>query len=127
MTYSLPKIMEIAKQQGQEAIALKKIQRVIDQIYYNKGYAMEYFKSASDLENPADVKKSIMKILAKGYATKNDVDYFLFFDKETNYRIMDLKNIESIIDGELLNTTVKDATLGFNWNNPYPNMTFKRK
>lgn len=126
MTYSLPKIIEIAKQQGQEAIALKKIQRVIDQIYYNKGFATQYFKSASDLENPADVKKSITKILAHGYAVKNNVDYFLFFDRDTNYRIMDLKDIDSIIDKELLNTTVKDATLGYNWNNPYPNMTFKR-
>lgn len=126
MTHSISKVMEIAKQKNEESIALKKIQRIVDQIYYNKGEAFKYFKSPNDVINPADVKKGLMKIMSHGYATKTNVDYFMFFDKNsTSYRIMPITDMDSIIDKELLNTRTKDATLGFKWDNPYPNLRFK--
>ena len=125
MTLAIPEIMEMAKKEGKEKQAFDRIVKVLDQIYYGKGFAKEYFKSPSDLTDPEKIKKSITKILAKSYAAKNGVDYFLMFDKDSNYRLIDIKNIDEIVDQGALDTKVKSSRLGYNWNNPYPNMAFK--
>ena len=125
MTVGITMLAEFAKTTNTETKLLQNVQKLLENIYYNKGFTKDYIKSFKDLTDANYLKKSLNKILFKSYAAKNNVDFFLFFDGDSNYRVIDMENIDDEIDAGNINTTTSDP-LGYFWDNPYPNMKFKR-
>lgn len=125
MTVGITMLAEFAKATNTETKLLQNVQKLLENIYYNKGFTKDYIKSFKDLTDANYLKKSLNKILFKSYAAKNNVDFFLFFDGDSNYRVIDMSNVDEEIDKGNINTTTGDP-LGYFWDNPYPNMKFKR-
>jgi len=123
MTVGITMLAEYAKATNTESLLLKNYVKLLENVYYSKGFTQKYIKSFSDLTNADYLKKSINKILFKSYAKKNNVDYFLFFDKESNYRIVSVSNIDEEVENGNVNTVTNDPK-GYFWTDPYPNMRF---
>jgi hypothetical protein len=127
MTYGLYNLYNESKKHNTEKKAIQRIQKVIDQIYYSKGFAKKYFSKPEDLSSPEVIKNRLLKTMSHGYAGKTGVDYFLFFDNDSNYRVIDVNKIDDAIDNGDLNTKTEDAKKGFFFYDTYPNLRFKRE
>lgn len=124
MTVGITMLAEYAKETGTEQELLQKFVKLLENVYFNKGFTKKYIKSFNDLTDAHYLKKSINKILFKSYSAKNKVDYFLFFNKNGNYRVVDVNSIDDEVEQGNINTITLDPK-GFFWDNPYPNMRFK--
>lgn len=128
MTFAISNLAKIAKQ---EKVSTDKVtnavQKVIDQIYYGKGYASKYI-TGDNIMVPEKLKKAILKVNMHSYMDKNNIGSFLFWNPNTlDYFTFGKKDIDTVVDQRLVDTTAAkktNAALGFRWSDPYPKLFF---
>ena len=128
--HSLKAVYQIAKKEKKsDSEIFNAIAKVVDQIYYNKGYTSKYFNSAKDFDDLAQAKKNLMKINLHSYMDKNNIGAMLFWSpKSGNYLTFRKDDIDRIVDARAIDTSSsaspKNTSLGYRWNNPYPQLYF---
>ena len=128
--HSLKGLYQIAKKQGiKDNVVFDAIAKVVDQIYYEKGYTRNYFNSPKDFDDLAQAKRNLIKINLHSYMDKNSIGAMLFWNPQsTNYLTFRKEDVDRIVDARAIDTSKsaspKDATLGYRWNNPYPSLFF---
>lgn len=128
VTYAIANLAKIAKQ---ENVSIDKVvsavQKVIDQIYYSKGYASNYI-TADNISEPEKLKKAILKVNMHSYMDKNNIGSFLFWNPANlDYFTFGKKDIDTVVDQRLVDTSAAKKTnpaLGFRWTDPYPKLFF---
>ena len=72
------------------------------------------------------MKKNLLKLNAISYAKKTKVGYFIFINSGTgDYALIDIRDLDDSIDADIIDTTTKDPTKGYKWNNPHPQLLIK--
>jgi hypothetical protein len=108
---------------GSDVIA--RFQTTLDNTFYNKGVAKDYFKDSSDFTNLDKVKKNLIKLNARSYAIKTNVDVFLFLNSSNgDYVIIDIDGLDQAIDDVKFDTSVRGVT-GYKWYDIAPNMVVR--
>ena len=127
INYALKDIYERATKNGfksEEVISY--IQKILDQIFFNKGLASKFFSSPDDFKNLEAMKKKLLELNASAYAAKNNVSYFLMIDSSTgDYVLINVNDIIKAVESGLIDTRTKSPTLGYKWDNPNPQMVIK--
>jgi hypothetical protein len=102
-------------------------QKLLDEIYFDKGLAKKYFNKADDFKDLAKMRNSIFKLNIEAYAEKTNVDAFMFASATTGeYAIVDIDKVGEAIDQGIIKTTA-DPIKGYSWHNPNPNITLGKK
>ena len=128
--HSLKAVYQIAKKENKsDSEIFNAIAKVVDQIYYNKGYTSKYFNSAKDFDDLTQAKKNLMKINLHSYMDKNSIGAMLFWSpKSGNYLTFRKDDVDRIVDARAIDTSSsaapKNTSLGYRWNNPYPQLYF---
>lgn len=127
INYALKNIFDIGVKNGQQPQnIINFIQKLMDQIYFNKGIAKEYFNSPDDFKDLAKLKKNILKLNLKSYTKKIHTDYILFINIKTkDYVLVDVDDIDKIVDDGLIDTITKSDVKGYQWHNPNPSIVIK--
>ena len=128
MTFAISNLAKIAKQENVSTDKVTNaVQKIIDQIYYSKGYAAKYI-SGDNIMVPEKLKKAILKINMHSYMDKNNIGAFLFWNPSNlDYFTFGKKDIDTVVDQRLVDTTAAkktNAALGFRWTDPYPKLFF---
>lgn len=128
MTHAIANITKVAKEEGINlGLVLKDVRNVIDQLYYNQGFADKYITS-DILESPAKLKKAIFKVYTHSYMQKNKIDSLLFWNPNNlEYLIFDKSKVDSVIDNREIDTSMAiktDPELGFRWKDTAPKLYF---
>ncbi len=128
--HSMKAVYQIAKKENKsDSEIFNEIAKVVNQVYYNKGYTNNYFNSGKDLLDLAQAKKNLIKINLHSYMDKNNIGAMLFWSpKSGNYLTFRKEDIDRIVDSRAIDTSAsaapKNASLGYRWNNPYPQLFF---
>ena len=128
--HSLKAVYQIAKKENKsDSEIFNAIAKVVDQIYYNKGYTSNYFNSSKDFDDLTQAKKNLIKINLHAYMDKNNIGAMLFWSpKSGNYLTFRKDDVDRIVDARAIDTSAssapKNASLGYRWNNPYPQLYF---
>ena len=127
INYALKDIYERATKNGYKSEeVISYIQKILDQIFFNKGLASNFFNGPADFENLEDMKKKLLELNASAYAAKNSVEYFLMINSSTgDYVLIDVNNITKAVESGLIDTITKAPTLGYKWDNPNPQIVIK--
>ena len=103
------------------------VQKLLDEIFFNKGLAKKYFSKAEDFKDLAIMRNKIFKLNIEAYAEKTNVDAFMFASAQTGeYALIDTDKVGEAIDQGIIRTTV-DPKLGYKWDNPNPNINLGKK
>lgn len=103
------------------------VQKLMDEIFFDKGLAKKYFNSADDFKDLAKMRNSIFKLNVESYAKKTNVDAFMFATSATGeYAIIDVDNVNEAIDNGIIKVAV-DPKKGYFWHNPNPNVKLGKK
>ena len=102
------------------------IQKILDQVFFNKGLAQKYFNGPQDFKDLAKMKKNLLKLNTEAYAEKTNVGAFLFINSSTgDYVLVETDKISDIVDAGLIDTRTKNPNLGYKWNDPNPNIVIR--
>jgi len=130
MSYGLMALYDVAKKEGKsDQQIFKVIQDGLDSLYYSQGVAKTYFNGKADLTDTATVKKNLLKLNIESYMKKNKIVSLLFFNNNLDYLAFSKDQANSLIDSGKLDTstaTKPDPSKGFSFNNPYPQIYFKK-
>lgn len=130
MPHSLKAIYDIARKEGKtEQEIFKSIANIVDQIYYNKDYTRRYFNSGKDFADMVLAKKNLIKINLHSYMDSKNIGAMLFWSPSSgNYLTFKKEDIDKIVDSRAIDTSSsaspRNASLGYRWNNPYPQLYF---
>ena len=127
INYALKNIYDLAIKNGNKSQdVIEYLQRLLNQVYFNKDIAKEYFNSPDDFKDLAKIKKNLLKLNIKSYAKKINTQDFLFINPKTNdYALIDIDKVEDVVDKGYVDTIVKDLTKGYQWNNPFPQIVIR--
>jgi len=102
-------------------------QKILDEVFFQKGLAKKYFNKADDFKDLAIMRNKIFKLNLESYAEKTNVDAFMFASaKSGEYAIINIDKLGEAIDQGIIRTTVSDV-LGYQWHNPNPNIHLGKK
>lgn len=102
-------------------------QKLLNEVFFNKGLAKKYFNKAEDFKDLAVMRNKIFKLNIEAYAEKTNVDAFMFASAKTGeYALINIDKVGEAIDQGIIRTTV-DPKLGYMWNNPNPNINLGKK
>ena len=130
MSYGLMALYDAAKKEGKsDPQIFKVIQDGLDSLYYSQGAAKTYFNGKADLTDTATVKKNLLKLNVDSYMKKNNIESLLFFNNNLDYLAFSKDQADSLINSGKLDTSTAanpDPSKGFSFNNPYPQIYFKK-
>jgi hypothetical protein len=130
MSYGLMSLYDAAKKAGKtDPQIFKVIQDGLDSIYYSQGVAKNYFNGKADLSDTATVKRNLLKLNVESYMKKNNIGSLLFFNNSLDYLAFNKDQADSLINSGKLDTSTAakpDPSKGFSFNNPYPQIYFKK-
>ena len=130
MSYGLMALYDVAKKAGKaDSQIFKVIQDGLDSIYYSQGVAKDYFNGKADLSDTATVKKNLLKLNVESYMKKNNIGSLLFFNNNLDYLAFSKDQADALITSGKLDTSTAakpDPSKGFSFNNPYPQIYFKK-
>lgn len=127
INYALKDIYERATKNGYKSEeVISYLQKILDQLYFNKGLASKFFNGPADFDNLEEIKKKLLELNAAAYAAKNNVDYFLMLNSSNgDYVLIDINKLPEAVNAGLIDTITKAPTLGFKWDNPNPQIIIK--
>lgn len=117
----------IVKNKGDVKEYISYVQKLLDEIFFNKGLAKKYFSKADDFKDLGEMRNSIFKLNIDAYAEKTNVDAFMFANANTGeYAIINLDKVGEAIDQGIVRIRVSPV-LGYKWDDPNPNITLGKK
>ena len=117
----------IVKNKGDVKEYISYVQKLLDEIFFNKGLAKKYFSKADDFKDLGEMRNSIFKLNIDAYAEKTNVDAFMFANANTGeYAIVNLDKVGEAIDQGIVRIRVSPV-LGYKWDDPNPNITLGKK
>jgi|GEM_PF-3374845 len=117
----------IVKNKGDIKEYISFTQKLLDEVFFNKGLAKKYFSKAEDFKDLAVMRNKIFKLNIEAYAEKTNVDAFMFASALSGeYAIINVDKVGEAIDQGIIRTTVSPV-LGYKWDNPNPNINLGKK
>ena len=117
----------VVKKEGNIKEYISFTQKLLDEIFFNKGLAKKYFNKADDFNDLAKMRNSIFKLNIEAYAEKTNVDAFMFASATTGeYAIVDIDKVGEAIDQGIIIIRVSPV-LGYKWDDPNPNIKLGKK
>ena len=117
----------VSKKEGDIKEYISFTQKLLDEIFFNKGLAKKYFNKADDFKDLAKMRNSIFKLNIEAYAEKTNVDAFMFASATTGeYAIVDIDKVGEAIDQGIIIIRVSPV-LGYKWVDPNPNIKLGKK
>ena len=108
----------VSKKEGDIKEYISFTQKLLDEIFFNKGLAKKYFNKADDFKDLAKMRNSIFKLNIEAYAEKTNVDAFMFASATTGeYAIVDIDKVGEAIDQGIIIIRVSPV-LGYKWVDP---------
>lgn len=130
MSYGLIALYDAAKKAGKtDPQIFKVIQDGLDSIYYSQGVAKDYFNGKADVSDASTIKRNLLKLNVESYMKKNNIGSLLFFNNNLDYLAFSKDQADSLINSGKLDTSTAakpDPSKGFSFNNPYPQIYFKK-
>jgi len=117
----------VVKKEGNIKEYISFTQKLLDEIFFNKGLAKKYFNKADDFNDLAKMRNSIFKLNIEAYAEKTNVDAFMFASATTGeYAIVDIDKVGEAIDQGIIRIRISPV-LGYKWVDPNPNIQLGKK